>query len=84
MAPKFIRELISREGRRNVREQAFDPEPSQGRCETFPAMKILVLYDSQLRQSMGQAGRTQVVTQFDYRLVARQRVAILSERLGLV
>lgn len=47
-------------------------------------MKILVLYDSQLRQSMGQAGRTQVVTQFDYRLVARQRVAILSERLGLV
>ena len=42
----------------------------------------LLLNDPQLRQRMGAAGRTRAVARFDYRLVARQLVAILSEHLG--
>jgi glycosyltransferase involved in cell wall biosynthesis len=42
----------------------------------------LLLNDPQLRQRMGQAGRARAVARFDYRLVARQLVAILSEHLG--
>ena len=44
----------------------------------------LLLNDPALRDRMGAAGRARVVAQFDYRLVARKLVAILSEHLGVV
>ena len=44
----------------------------------------LLLNDPALRQSLGAAGRERAVARFDYRLVARQLVAILSEKLGMV
>jgi len=44
----------------------------------------LLLNDAQLRQRMGEAGRARAVARFDYRLVARNLVAILSDQLGLV
>jgi hypothetical protein len=36
-----------------------------------------------LRRKMGEAGRTRVVEHFDYRVVARKLVGILSTRLGI-
>jgi glycosyltransferase involved in cell wall biosynthesis len=42
-----------------------------------------LLNDPALRQRMGAAGRTRAVERFDYRLVARQLVAILAEHLGM-
>jgi glycosyltransferase involved in cell wall biosynthesis len=43
----------------------------------------LLLGDAQLRQTMGAAGRARVTARFDYRLVAAQLVAILTDKLGL-
>jgi len=43
----------------------------------------LLLNDPPLRERMGRAGRARAVARFDYRLVARQLVDILSEKLGL-
>ncbi len=40
----------------------------------------LLLNDADLRQRMGEAGRRRAVERFDYRLVARHLVEILSER----
>lgn len=40
----------------------------------------LLLTDGELRQRMGEAGRRRAVEQFDYRVVARRLVEILSER----
>jgi glycosyltransferase involved in cell wall biosynthesis len=44
----------------------------------------LLLNDPALRQRMGEAGRKRVVERFDYRVVARRLLDILSDRLGLV
>jgi len=44
----------------------------------------LLLNDPALRQRMGEAGRKRVVERFDYRVVARRLLGILSDRLGLV
>jgi glycosyltransferase involved in cell wall biosynthesis len=41
-----------------------------------------LLNDPGLRERMGKAGRARAVERFDYRLVARELVAILSEHLG--
>jgi glycosyltransferase involved in cell wall biosynthesis len=43
-----------------------------------------LLNDAPLRERMGAAGRARAVARFDYRLVARQLVEILSDQLGLV
>ena len=43
----------------------------------------LLLNDAGLRQQLGEAGRRRVVERFDYRIVARRLVEILSERTGL-
>ena len=43
----------------------------------------LLMSDPDLRQRMGEAGRKRAVEHFDYRLVARRFVEILSQRLGL-
>ena len=42
-----------------------------------------LMSDAKLRQQMGEAGRKHVVERFDYRVVARKFVQIVSERLGL-
>jgi glycosyltransferase involved in cell wall biosynthesis len=44
----------------------------------------LLLNDPGLRQRMGAAGRARAVARFDFRLVARQLVDILSDHLGVV
>ena len=43
----------------------------------------LLMSDPDLRQRMGEAGRKRAVEHFDYRLVARRFVEILSQRLGI-
>jgi len=43
----------------------------------------LLMPDTDLRQKMGAAGRRWVVTNFDYRVVARKFVDIISRRLGI-
>ncbi|HET6430452.1 MAG TPA: glycosyltransferase family 4 protein [Phycisphaerae bacterium] len=42
-----------------------------------------LMVDPKLRQRMGEAGRQRVVEQFDYRVVARRFVRIISDRLGI-
>lgn len=44
-------------------------------------LKLMV--DPELRKSMGEAARKRVVEQFDYRVVARKFVEIVSRRLGI-
>jgi glycosyltransferase involved in cell wall biosynthesis len=44
---------------------------------------LLLMKDSELRQSMGLAGRKHVVESFDYRQVAKRFVKIVSDRLGI-
>ncbi len=45
-------------------------------------LKILMA-DSELRDKMGKAGRERVVENFDYRVVAKRFVQIISEKLGI-
>jgi glycosyltransferase involved in cell wall biosynthesis len=45
-------------------------------------MEIL-MNDKELREKMGKAGRERVVENFDYRVVAKKFVQIVSERLGI-
>ncbi|SDD11176.1 glycosyltransferase family 4 protein [Williamwhitmania taraxaci] len=45
-------------------------------------LKILMA-DSELRDKMGKAGRERVVANFDYRVVAKRFVQIISEKLGI-
>jgi len=42
-----------------------------------------LLQNEPLRKKMGEAGRKRVVEKFDYRVVARQFVKIMNERLGI-
>lgn len=44
-------------------------------------MKLMT--DTALREKMGEAGRRRVVEKFDYRVVAKQFVEIISKRLGI-
>ena len=44
---------------------------------------IDLMQDAKLRQKMGQAGRKRVVENYDYRVVAKKFVQIISERLGI-
>ena len=44
---------------------------------------MVFMQDSELRDKMGKAGRERVVENFDYRVVARKFVQIMSERLGI-
>jgi glycosyltransferase involved in cell wall biosynthesis len=39
--------------------------------------------DAALRDKMGKAGRERVVANFDYRIVAKQFVRIINEKLGI-
>ena len=44
---------------------------------------LQLMRDEKLRRTMGEAGRERVVANFDYRVVAKRFVQILSERLGI-
>ena len=44
---------------------------------------LALMKDPALRNTMGQAGRTRVVRNFDYRVVARRFVQIVGEKLGI-
>jgi starch synthase len=44
---------------------------------------MVLMTDSALREKMGQAARTRVVKKFDYRVVAKQFVQIINEKLGI-
>ena len=44
---------------------------------------MILMNDEELRDKMGKAGRERVVENFDYRVVARKFVQIISERLGI-
>ena len=44
---------------------------------------MVLMTDEELREKMGKAGRERVVANFDYRVVARKFVQIMSERLGI-
>jgi glycosyltransferase involved in cell wall biosynthesis len=44
---------------------------------------MILMNDEELRNKMGNAGRERVVANFDYRVVARKFVQIMSERLGI-
>ena len=39
--------------------------------------------NAKLRKKMGEAGRRRVVEKFDYRVVAKRFVEIISKRLGI-
>jgi len=41
------------------------------------------MQDAKLRQKMGQAGRKRVVENYDYRVVAKKFLQIISKRLGI-
>ena len=44
---------------------------------------LRLMKDPELRQKMGEAGRERVVKQYDYHVVAKKFVEIISERLGI-
>ena len=44
---------------------------------------LQLMSDAPLRETMGKAGRERVVEYFDYRVVAKQFVKIINERLGI-
>jgi glycosyltransferase involved in cell wall biosynthesis len=44
---------------------------------------LKLMTDESLRRKMGQAGRKRVVELFDYRVIAKRLVQLLSERLGI-
>jgi glycosyltransferase involved in cell wall biosynthesis len=44
---------------------------------------LKLMEDGELRKKMGQAGRKRVVENYDYRIVAKKFVKIISERLGI-
>jgi len=45
---------------------------------------MILMTDKALREKMGKAARVRVVENFDYRVVARKFVKIITERLGIV
>jgi len=44
---------------------------------------LTLMTDSELREKMGRAGRRRVVENFDYRVVAKQFVKIINDKLGI-
>lgn len=45
---------------------------------------LVLMTDRDLREKMGKAGRERVVAKFDYRVVAKQFVQIINEKLGII
>ncbi|HEX9118441.1 MAG TPA: glycosyltransferase family 4 protein [Anaerolineae bacterium] len=78
--------LGAESGFENGHRVVFDvPRIADYRADVHDVARYLLelMQDPGLRQKMGQAGRERVVRQFDYRVVARRLVQILSDRLGV-
>jgi glycosyltransferase involved in cell wall biosynthesis len=43
-----------------------------------------LMHDSAMRERMGKAGRERVVSNFDYRIVAKKFVQVMKDRLGII
>jgi glycosyltransferase involved in cell wall biosynthesis len=44
---------------------------------------MILMTDAELREKMGKAARERVVENFDYRIVAKRFVEIISDKLGI-
>ena len=44
---------------------------------------LVLMNDEKLREKMGSAGRARVVEKFDYRVVAKKFVQIMTDKLGI-
>ena len=44
---------------------------------------MILMTDAELREKMGKAARERIVKYFDYRVVAKQFVQIIGDRLGI-
>jgi len=44
---------------------------------------LMLMNDGSLREKMGKAGRERVVANFDYRVVAKRFVQIITDKLGI-
>jgi alpha-maltose-1-phosphate synthase len=51
--------------------------------EDLASYLLRLMNDPALREKMGQAGRARVVSNFDYRVVAKQFVQIINKKLGI-
>lgn len=51
--------------------------------EDLASYLLMLMNDPALRRKMGQAGRAHVVSNFDYRVVAKQFVKIINKKLGI-
>ena len=70
------------EGHRVVFKRA---RPADYRASVHDIAKYLMdlMTNADLRRTMGEAGRKRVVENFDYRVVAKRFVSVVSERLGI-
>lgn len=62
-----------------------EPRVVDYRASVHDIAKYLMelMTNEELRKKMGQAGRTRIVEKFDYRVVAKRFVEIISKRLGI-
>ena len=54
-----------------------------GSAEAMAAKILRLAENAELRKKMGEAGRKRVVENYDYRVVAKRFVDIVSEKLGI-
>jgi glycosyltransferase involved in cell wall biosynthesis len=79
--------LLTLEGDTEARKVIFNPPRTVDyRADVNDIAKYLLelMNDAPLREKMGRAGRKRAVEHFDYRVVAKQFVRIMEERLGIM
>ena len=78
--------FLTLEGDKEARKVTFNPPRTVDyRADVNDIAKYLLelMNDAPLREKMGQAGRKRAVENFDYRVVAKQFVRIIEDRLGI-
>ena len=79
--------VLSRESGHEIERKVVFKEPRvvDYRASVHDIAKYLMelMTDPELRKKMGEAGRKRVVEKFDYRVVAKKFVEIISRRLGI-
>ncbi|HLO33239.1 MAG TPA: glycosyltransferase family 4 protein [Anaerolineales bacterium] len=73
-------------GFKNKRKVVFQPPRTaeyRASVDDISNDLLALMTDSSLREKMGQAGRARVVKNYDYRVVAKQFVQIIHEKLGI-
>ena len=78
--------LTTEEGAYEARKVLFNPPRTVDyRADVNDIAKYLLelMNDASLRDKMGQAGRKRAVEHYDYRVVARQFIRIMDEKLGI-